>query len=316
MPIPPTTGKLVQKQLLFRPEYYWKVRAITNGDTSEWSDTWKFTVTNPVRLDGPRNGLENYSFFSLDWRSIQGTNGYLIHYDTSSDFTNPVVIQDTGTNDFFHFFTEKPDYLYSTKYFWRVKVFHATDTTEWSEAWSFTTQENMDVPVLVSPANKSTSVNPISVSLTWQSIQGANYDIQWADNPSFTAPFARTSSAPTYNLANLKSFTTYYWKVRARNAFVTGEWSDTWEFTTDQNSSINEITKPIHVIYPNPTSGTITIQDFVGELSIHDISGKLVQTVRLEVESEAINVSSLSEGLYTVRLDSENTTTWQKLIVE
>ena len=404
------TGNQVQlSELLFRPEYYWKVRAITNGDTSEWSDTWKFTVTNPVRLDGPRNGLENYSFFSLDWRSIKGTNGYLIHYDTSADFTNPVVIQDTGTNDFFHFFTEKPDYLYSTKYFWRVKVFHATDTTdwsdvwsfttrdrvsptlispadgsrdvslgvtlkwekysgantylvqyaenpefkdfaqlatsnpersvalkpntkyywrvisrnsagnpfgEWSEAWSFKTQENMDVPVLVSPANKSTSVNPISVSLTWQSIQGANYDIQWADNPSFTTPFARTSSAPTYNLANLKSFTTYYWKVRARNAFVTGEWSDTWKFTTDQNSSINEITKPIHVIYPNPTSGTITIQDFVGELSIHDISGMLVQTVRLEVESEAINVSSLSEGVYTVRLDSENTTTWQKLIVE
>ena len=86
------TNALAQKDLLFRPLYYWKVRAISLDDTSAWSDTWKFTVLR-ARLNLPRNNRTNITtdISSLDWNSIQGTNGYILQLDSFADFRNPVL---------------------------------------------------------------------------------------------------------------------------------------------------------------------------------------------------------------------------------
>ncbi len=49
-------NELIRSNLLFRPLYYWKVRALTYNDTSEWSETWVFKVL-PVKLNYPKNNI-------------------------------------------------------------------------------------------------------------------------------------------------------------------------------------------------------------------------------------------------------------------
>jgi hypothetical protein len=61
-------------------------------------------------------------------------------------------------------------------------------------------------------------------------------------------------------------------------------------------------------IYPNPTTTTINlvsteISDF--ELSILDITGKVIKTGRMSDQTFTIDVSDLSSGMYMLRLVSQ-----------
>ena len=56
-------------------------------------------------------------------------------------------------------------------------------------------------------------------------------------------------------------------------------------------------------IYPNPTQNTLNIEGIDnGKYSIYNVQGKLVLYGELE---ESINVSILSEGLYTIKIENE-----------
>jgi hypothetical protein len=52
-------------------------------------------------------------------------------------------------------------------------------------------------------------------------------------------------------------------------------------------------------IYPNPASELIMINNVSGDITIHDISGKIVYSIT-EYEGEQISISHLNKGVYTV----------------
>ena len=74
------------------------------------------------------------------------------------------------------------------------------------------------------------------------------------------------------------------------------------------------------VIYPNPSSGVYTI--FSGnvpldQLEVFDITGKVIvkkNDVALTNNSATLNLTSLSDGVYFVRITSENQTTVKRII--
>jgi len=51
-----TVSAVETEDLLFGQLYFWKVRAINETDTSDWSETYSFTVFKRVLLDEPDNG--------------------------------------------------------------------------------------------------------------------------------------------------------------------------------------------------------------------------------------------------------------------
>ena len=46
-------------ELYFGKKYYWRVKAIDNGQTSAWSSVWNFTVFNRVELSAPADTLHD-----------------------------------------------------------------------------------------------------------------------------------------------------------------------------------------------------------------------------------------------------------------
>ncbi|MCL9981150.1 MAG: T9SS type A sorting domain-containing protein [Bacteroidia bacterium] len=225
--------EFVKFNMLFRPLYYWKVQAFTQNDTSEWSETWKCKVL-PVKLNIPRNNLTNVSLNSLDWNSIEGTTGYILELDTLSTFLKPFRVQDTQTNSFFHYFNQIPDIVgFNTKCYWRVKLFHETDTSDWSDVWNFTTKPRM-APTLTSPLNQAEN-QKIFNQLKWQAYSGASsYAVHYGDKADFSNAVKTTSTGTTLNVT-LKPNTQYYWRVRGRNSSGAEfyDFSEVWTFTTD-----------------------------------------------------------------------------------
>ncbi len=83
--------------------------------------------------------------------------------------------------------------------------------------------------------------------------------------------------------------------------------------------SIAKNTLSVFTILPNPASTFISINfenDFDSnfEIAIYDATGKLV--FEKQKASKIVNISNLNAGLYLVKINSENTTATQKLIVK
>ena len=80
----------------------------------------------------------------------------------------------------------------------------------------------------------------------------------------------------------------------------------------------------IFAIYPNPADNEITIQSVSNilnagaKIELHDMLGRRVinETLRSTVEEQKINVSSLNEGVYLLKVSSENFSTTKKIVVK
>lgn len=66
-------------------------------------------------------------------------------------------------------------------------------------------------------------------------------------------------------------------------------------------------------LYPNPAKNTVSISDFSGDISVYDITGKIVLTQSV-AKNNSIDVQQLQKGIYTVKLIEENSIKYLKLI--
>jgi len=397
-------------ELYFGKVYYWRVRAIKGTDTSAWSAVWYFYTYNPVRLSSPANKQVGTSLNSLDWNSINGSTGY--HYILASDtnLVNRWEGKEGKDNAFFHYFDKDPT-DFNTKYFWKVRVFHAKDTSGWSDVWKFTTKqrngvkltypkanekaiplglimawdafssatnytveysENADMsgavkasvfnnallvslkpnttfywraqaknkdgivlsdmsetlqfttasnfaaPVLVSPVDKSDKLAS-SVSLGWNSVRGATYEVQIAEDAGFAlsqiSPAANNISA----YSQLKTNQTYYWRVRAKNTYATGPWSGAFYFRTAIGASISSISRTQIQVYPNPVKHKLYVL-MPATLKVERVSllnnlGQLLEYSKTEniIELE-LDVSGYPKNIYILKLETESGVFYEKVI--
>jgi hypothetical protein len=90
------------------------------------------------------------------------------------------------------------------------------------------------VPVLQIPATGATN-QPVSLTLTWGSVSGAvTYRVQVATDSLFVAVVVNDSTLTTASkqVSSLLNSTKYYWRVNAKNAGGTGNYSTVFNFTT------------------------------------------------------------------------------------
>ena len=72
-------------------------------------------------------------------------------------------------------------------------------------------------------------------------------------------------------------------------------------------------------LYPNPATGTLYVNQKGSseiQLTIYDLKGRLVLQKVIDSQQNSINISSLNAGLYMVRIQRENITKVEKLIVQ
>ena len=228
--------------LHFGQTYYWRVRACTAADTSDWSSVRNFTTPSLITLTSPANGANVTAISpSLEWTSISGTSRYQWQCDTTLEFNSPLFVQGTSSS----YYATASGLHFGQTYYWRVRACTAADTSDWSSVRNFTTPSRV---TLTSPANGSTLTN-VSTSLQWNSISGSSgYIYQYDALPTFNSNFLITATTTSYykSINGLNYNTNYYWRVCAYNSVDTSDWSEVRYFTTP---SLN-MTTPCTLVSP------------------------------------------------------------------
>jgi len=306
--------------LYFGKDYYWRVRARHNSDTSAWSSVRTFLTKSIVINESPSNNAINQMInVELKWTAIPGVIGYIYEYSPDSMFSNPLVGQvNTSSIILSHL-------SFGEEYYWRVKAYHVLDTTFWSNTWRFQT---INVVGLVSPANGS-YVDDLFPTVSWQAVTGTEgfeimYDVSDAfDDPEIVYEEGNKFFHKIITILTLNE--TYYWKVRAFNDGDTTLWSPTWSFTVGVQSVHNLLTDNSISIYPNPARESLTLKLNTGnfstiEVRISNLLGQVVFSEQLTFNHqdaiEVINLDKMDSGLYIIQIRTGESVLSRKIIID
>jgi photosystem II stability/assembly factor-like uncharacterized protein len=314
-----TKAKVID--LLFGEQYFWRMRTRHALDESEWSGARSFTVKPTVELDKPTNNSTDQNLdVLLKWKKYSELVTYDIQIDEDEAFGSPIYLTSNT-------FSINADQLkFGTTYNWRVRALHALDVSDWSEVWKLSTVSTV---VLTSPANDETNVK-LSPLLEWEALTGIlEYEVNFASDANFTDMLAHDIIPATEDSyivpIVLDKEARYYWRVKAINGLDSSDWSSVWSFVTLPPVGIDEpgLAGQLN-IYPNPVKDKLYIQladkkSLDISITITDLLGKTVfnKTFGLETQyqTEAIDVSSLKEGIYMLRLSDGTSIYTRKIII-
>lgn len=320
--IPDTILTTTIINLPFGAQFFWRMRAKHSLSTSPWSGARSFNVQAKVILDKPSDGSVGQNLdVLLKWKKYSNLVTYEIEIDDNPAYSAPISLASTDIS------INAVQLKFGIKYYWRVRALHVSGTSAWTDSWTFTTSNNV---TLVSPANGAVNV-PLSPPLTWTAITGiAGYEVQFNENNDFTAPMISAmvpdSVSSFFVPIVLEKDADYFWRVRAVNGLDTSAWSSVWSFTTIPPVGIDEQGLGERLaVYPNPAEYTLYLQLLNKqktslEFRIYDLVGKTVLKQNIQLDSGnrtvPIDVSSLQEGIYLIRMsDMENVFT-KKLVIK
>jgi len=89
------------------------------------------------------------------------------------------------------------------------------------------------------------------------------------------------------------------------------------EILVQDCSSLDEIQAIQVLLYPNPTTGGITLEAtgvIMDELLIFDNAGKLIAEIQLSGETELIDLSDYARGVYQMQVKAGSTTFWERVV--
>lgn len=153
-------------------------------------------------------------------------------------------------------------------------------------------------------------------SATVQWVPGGDEDFWyvqlWADGSD--SPNEEGVSVPVKVYDNLLPNTEYHVRVMAR-CYLLWEsvYSDTQTFRTlpesgpEDTVSITNYEAAVS-LYPNPTTGVLTLQDSkepLHRIIIYDIYGNVLQTKEIDANQVELDVSHLAAGLYMIRVETK-----------
>jgi len=167
---------------------------------------------------------------TLKWEKAENADTYTIRVSNNSDMSNPIINESDLLN------TEISISLdYETEYYWYVRAENDAGMSEWSDAWSFTTEIDVpEVPLLTSPEDGAMD-QPVVLMLSWNSAERAEtYHLQVSEEDDFSSLFYDNDeiTETTEEIDNLDHQKEYFWRVRASNTTGTSDWSAIWNFTT------------------------------------------------------------------------------------
>lgn len=209
--------------------FYWRVKAITDTGTGDWSPVWQFTiVTEPAapELLTPEDGMQICDTTpAFTWSAVDQAREYGLEIADNDAFESPQVSVNTMGNTYTHV---QP--LSQGAYYWRVNGRNEFFTGPWSTSWRVNILDVPAIPVLLSPGDNML-IGDWPPTLTWESVERASaYRLQVDDSPDFLTPtvdlegLIENSHTPTS-----LSEGAYYWRVAA-DGDCAGEWSPVWNF--------------------------------------------------------------------------------------
>jgi hypothetical protein len=299
-----TDTSLTLTDLLFGTEYFWRVKAVNDSGSSDWSVARVFeTLDFPdgPDLSFPQNNAVNIATtLNFKWfvdKNNFSKNGFNYWFELSLDSTfSTLVLLDSTLTDTI----KSVSNLYEDSlYFWRVKKKNVLGWGVFSDIWRFTTAlEKPEVPVLLSPIDsaKNITLNPQLLWLT--SDRAVTYNLQVSTDSTFGYfVYNQTGVTDTFfNITNLDYLTDYFWRVKSLNIFGSSEWSSVFNFET----IIEKPTDPILVVPGNNSAGLLN------PITVKWLTSERVEKYYLQLSTDSlfssfiVDDSTLTDTLFAL----------------
>ena len=343
----------VLEDLGYNTTYYWRMRAKnsdhmdTNWNDEPWSFTTIWPVPGTVTLLTPEVEATAVQVLpTFTWEHISYGSQYELQvWDNNVPTGDPtyektdisgVDLKSTGNvisdvSSIGHTITTTLDN--NLAYFWRVRAKNSTGTGEWTAFREFTTVwAAPGVVTRLTPSDGATGQS-IRPTLSWQpSTNTMYYDVQIATTMDFAegdivysredlGGFSKTTgevAAVAFEHEveeDLGNNTTYYWRVRAKNTDLTGNYNDEpWSFTT-----IASVPAMVSLLSPNTNEKNISLTPTFrwGEAAravsyrLHVSTAEDFETTVINVEVEELTYKSTSKlsghTTYYYRVQGVNT---------
>lgn len=222
--------------LLFGATYFWRVRDCHARDTSDWSETRRFTTYDWGGLSSPANESTDVSYSSVNlyFKYRSNISKYHIQLDTVPTFDSPLLNDAIeGASSSSYAYRNYKNLLQGTDYYWRVRDCQQNDTSGWSAVWRFTTRTTLPAPTLTAPANQTGSYSPSDATFTWSAVEGAtSYILQVADNGQFSPSLIQLTTTSSTAMVDLPASSILYWRVQAIFPDGRSLWSSIWGINT------------------------------------------------------------------------------------
>jgi hypothetical protein len=269
-------------------KYYFKVRGKNGVGDGSYTESQFFTKLGQVTLISPADNAKGGPISgTLSWNSVTNATSYDVYLSTDINFTGATAVNVSGTSNNYSGLS------YFTNYYWKVQAKDGSNTGDASEKRTFLTV--VGVPTLTLPADNAVG-QPLSGSLTWEAVTGAtSYDMLLSNVVDFTgATVVNVPTGTSYNYSGLTNFTSYYWKVRAKNADGVGIYSGSRTFRTI--ISVPSLTLPADNATAQPLSGSLT-WGAVTSATSYDVQLATTQDVNAVANNVASGTSYNYSGL-------------------
>ena len=239
-----------------------------------------------------------YSSFVINWTPAGSETSWTVSYrvNTASNWTDlPVSTHPytvTGLSG-------------STTYNVRVKAnCSSTEESPWTEYANTVVTPEAPCPV---PTNTTVSdITPHTATVTWT--QPDNTASSWRVSFRKVGGSWDTVmvSAPTYNMTGLEANSRYMVRVYAIcDANSVSSPAVTSFYTTEDTTGIAEYLNQAVTLYPNPTEGSIKIQNSefnIQSVEVYDAYGRMLNMVNVNDKSAIIDMSDYAAGVYFARI--------------
>jgi len=227
----------------FGQQYFWRVKATDDDNTSEWSTVFSFTTFSEIQLKDPDDGDDEVDIRpkvkwkdKVDGNVLEGFDGFDIEFDTSANFDSPLVdLMKSGKDDNGSIVDEFViDYLlFGTTYYLHIRPMHADGFGTWTETVAFETVFGVETK----KPNDGDDEIEFDQELSWDDLENNDgiyeYSCQVSTDEAFTDPVTLVVEKETEVLPEFYKFgTQYFWRVKASHINDESVYSEVSTFET------------------------------------------------------------------------------------
>lgn len=165
---------------------------------------------------------------------------------------------------------------------------------------------------LMAPNNTFTNQVYINLAFNWTDAFGATgYVLEYDTDPNFGSLTSVNTTISGSTVASLQPSTVYYWRVKATDGTVFGDYSQVWSFTTMGPIGVEELQVEKISAFPNPASSELNIiisASLVGyPYQLINNLGQVVLKGKTTATKFALEVNELPVGTYVLNIGDQST---------